>query len=66
MSSASYDERQVLEWTFRWGVPTFAWALVFTFFAFADSVSTHEPSQVAHAAPAASMVAGDCVHSAPR
>jgi len=67
MNDARNDEQQqFLEWAFRWGVPAFAWAFLFAFFAFADSVSTREPREMAHAAPAVASVAGDCLDPAPR
>ena len=66
MNDARDDEQQMLEWAFRWGVPAFAWAFMFAFFAFADSVSTREPREMAQAAPALSSVAGDCLNPAPR
>jgi hypothetical protein len=66
MNDATNDRQRVLEWAFRWGVPAFAWAFMFAFFAFADSVSTHAPRELAQAAPAAASVAGDCLDAAPR
>jgi len=56
----SANEQRVLEWTFRRGVPAFAWAIVFAFFAFADSVSTREPREIAHVAPAMPSLADEC------
>ena len=66
MNNARNDEQQVIEWAFRWGVPAFAWAFTFAFFAFADSVSPREPREMANAAPAVASVARDCLHPAPR
>jgi len=66
MNNARNDGQQVIEWAFRWGVPAFAWPFMFAFFAFADSVSTREGREMAHAAPAVASVAGDCLNPAPR
>jgi hypothetical protein len=66
VNSTKDDEQQVLEWAFRWGVPALAWTIVFAFFGFADSVSTREPRDMAHGAPAAPLIAGDCLNPAPR
>ena len=67
MNDAKGDEQQqFLEWAFRWGVPAFAWAFMFAFFAFADSVSSRESREMAHAAPAMPSVAGDRLNPAPR
>ena len=66
MNNARNDGQQVIEWAFRWGVPAFAWAFMFAFFAFADSVSTREGREMAHAAPAVASVAGDCLNPAQR
>ena len=66
MNNARNDGQQVIEWAFRWGAPAFAWAFMFAFFAFADSVSTREGREMAHAAPAVASVAGDCLNPAPR
>ena len=43
MNDADKDASRALEWSLRFGIPMLAWAAVFVFFAFAGSVSPHEP-----------------------
>jgi len=59
MKSISYDEQQFTEWLFRFGGPILAWGLMFLFFAFAGSVSEHEPTRTADASLAAPLIDDD-------
>jgi hypothetical protein len=43
MNHTEKDDSRTIEWSFRVGIPVLAWVAVFAFFAFADSVSPHEP-----------------------